>query len=69
MKKLVCGMCGGPADCDYTIMVETEQEAFQKWMPHWKENHQDMMQGHNEEDKQAWFDNHHQVWESTPDEL
>lgn len=57
MKRMKC------LDCDHMFDIVAEDQAMQIMMPHYMEEHQDMMKGQNEETKDDWMKRLHEEWE------
>lgn len=57
MKKIKC------LDCDKEFTSESKEDVLNQMMPHYMEDHKDMMQGQNEETKKEWFERFDRYWE------
>lgn len=66
MKTVICETFGGGAGCTFAVQAETPESAMQALMPHWKEQHQNLMEGKTEQDRVLWMQAFHTSWKQTP---
>jgi len=62
MKKMKC------LDCDKTFEAETPEEMMKTMMPHYMEDHKDIMEKGTEETKKVWMKKFHEEWEKAEEE-
>jgi len=58
MKKIKC------LDCDKEFSSDSKEEVLNQMMPHYKEDHAEMMASSNEESKKEWFAKFNKDWET-----
>lgn len=57
MKKITC------IDCDKVFEIETKVEGMKAMMPHYMDDHKEVMAAGTEESKKAWFAEYDKRWE------
>jgi len=57
MKEMKC------LDCEKSFKAETSDEMMQTMMPHYKEDHAEMMEKGDEESRKVWFEKFNKDWE------
>lgn len=50
-------------DCDKKFSAGSSDEMMQAMMPHYQEDHKEMMEGNASESKEEWFTRFNKEWE------
>lgn len=61
MKKINC------PDCGKEFTASSMEDAMGQMMPHYMEDHKDIMAAGDEEKKKAWLDAFRVTWNETPE--
>ena len=62
MKTITC------IDCDAQFSGNTPEELMQNMMPHYQNEHKDVMDAGNEEKRKVWMEEFHKRWNEAPEE-